>query len=834
MFRYDLDQLREHCPASRVAAEMLNVKMNGDRCQATWRGGDGWNVQFYKDGTFKDFKTEEHGSGATLLSIARNIPLEQAANELGDRYCPHLARPEAKPRARKASRAASAPSAPAVILPARIRPAPQPPTTETELASEGYTITREWHYTNAAGEIVATVVRFDKPGEPKQIRQRTAAGWGLGDVKPPLYNLPAVMEARTVCVTEGEKCADALNLRGFTATTNIGGATKWLPEYTGALAGKHIVIFPDNDEKGRMHEAILQRELGEVAASLKIVETSKNIKGDVADFLDAGATTADIRALIDAAPLVKPPRLGVPTPAEIALAKELNRAPFKNYFMKQGTAGDGSPEVVRAPLKIKEMVSQLHQRFLGFPALLGNDTLFDIDKDTRRFGTFDSADSLFAWIQAKSGQSYEFQTAPGYVTRKEFYAALFKESVRFDSMTEVPQHKLQKHIFYNYPELPPPSEGHRAFLDIAGAFTPAGPEDAILIKCLFASLAWSVQAHPAWVIDSKDGKNTGKTTLAQLLAHFCNQTTLDIERGVLSSHPEEVTKRMVSSEGRNKNIALFDNVEGDFASELLSKWITSPSISGRAPYSRGEDTRRNNFTFIITANGAQLDGDLASRCYPIKLRRNPDPDPLWEKKLRDMIERSRYQAFADILDMLRLHEARVHGWKLKPITRFKEFEMSVLWAMCADEAEAAALCAHLKRAQSAVNMDQDNCDQIVDIIHDNLASLPALADVGRIDPDTARVFLTAQIYKAWVKPHFERYNGVCSIPSLIGYARNGLTSSIGTADNEIKQSSGIRSIKTSAGVLWKGEASTPASPLIFLRLDMDRYAAHIVKTGDAK
>jgi hypothetical protein len=71
----------------------------------------------------------------------------------------------------------------------------------------------------------------------------------------PLYNLPNINNADTVIVVEGEKCADYLNSLGLVATTNIGGAsvppekTDWKP-----LEGKHIILWPDNDDAGVKHQ----------------------------------------------------------------------------------------------------------------------------------------------------------------------------------------------------------------------------------------------------------------------------------------------------------------------------------------------------------------------------------------------------------------------------------------------------------------------------------------------------------------------------------------------------------------------------------------------------
>ena len=44
----------------------------------------------------------------------------------------------------------------------------------------------------------------------------------MPDVRP-LYNIPNILASDTVIWVEGEKCADALNNLGYTATCTMGG-----------------------------------------------------------------------------------------------------------------------------------------------------------------------------------------------------------------------------------------------------------------------------------------------------------------------------------------------------------------------------------------------------------------------------------------------------------------------------------------------------------------------------------------------------------------------------------------------------------------------------------
>jgi len=112
----------------------------------------------------------------------------------------------------------------------------------------------QWGYTDESGELMGYVLRFD-PSTGKTYRpvSKCPGGWRCKAMSAPrpLYGLTFLPDAEQVFVTEGEKAADALAALGLVATTCAGGShaakhTDWTP-----LAGKQVVIFPDNDEPGR-------------------------------------------------------------------------------------------------------------------------------------------------------------------------------------------------------------------------------------------------------------------------------------------------------------------------------------------------------------------------------------------------------------------------------------------------------------------------------------------------------------------------------------------------------------------------------------------------------
>jgi hypothetical protein len=163
-------------------------------------------------------------------------------------------------------------------------------------------ITAVYDYTDLAGKVLFQVVRF----EPKDFRQRRPDGnggwiWNLDGVKErPLYRLRDVIAAKpqeTIFVVEGENDADRLAREGLVATTNPGGAGKWLAEHSSLLVGRRVCVIGDNDDIGRSHQAKAARAVAE-ANSLAKAEGQVRMwpppgvpdKGDISDWFNQGGT----------------------------------------------------------------------------------------------------------------------------------------------------------------------------------------------------------------------------------------------------------------------------------------------------------------------------------------------------------------------------------------------------------------------------------------------------------------------------------------------------------------------------------------------------------------
>ncbi|HUT62166.1 MAG TPA: AAA family ATPase [Phycisphaerae bacterium] len=201
-----------------------------------------------------------------------------------------------------------------------------PPSGEREQPSQ------VWDYRDEDGKLLFQVCRFSG----KKFSQRNAEGeWNLKGVRRILYRLPEIIARpeETVFVVEGEKDVDRLLSLGLLATTNAGGAGKWRDEYSEALAGRQVIILPDNDEPGRKHGESVRVALSGKAKEVWILDLpGVPDKGDVTDWLDGGHTQQDLEELVASA------RRNLP----VLLAKQcFNQEAFDALVGRAQDLGDG-------------------------------------------------------------------------------------------------------------------------------------------------------------------------------------------------------------------------------------------------------------------------------------------------------------------------------------------------------------------------------------------------------------------------------------------------------------------------------------------------------------
>ena len=170
-------------------------------------------------------------------------------------------------------------------------------------------------YTDAFGKLLFQVVRY--PG--KRFTQRRPDGNGgwvykTQGMRMVLYNLPEVVAARNLVITEGEKDANNLKraladagLKDIAVTTSPRGVGKWQDEFAVFAASKQVLILPDNDDAGRKHATNVALSCFRWAQGVKVLDIPDlPEKGDVTDFLKLH-TVAELLKLSKETPWWRPP-----------------------------------------------------------------------------------------------------------------------------------------------------------------------------------------------------------------------------------------------------------------------------------------------------------------------------------------------------------------------------------------------------------------------------------------------------------------------------------------------------------------------------------------------
>jgi putative DNA primase/helicase len=159
---------------------------------------------------------------------------------------------------------------------------------------------------DVAGLLVANHVRRDLADGDKLVHWELPDGTkGLAGRKLetlPLYALDVLDDLRagsTVFVCEGEKATDALRGLDLPAVGTATGADT-IPdeENLRVLVGYDVVLWPDNDEKGRRHMQRIADRLARLHVEPRILTwPDAPEKGDAADFVAAGLGKDELRRL---------------------------------------------------------------------------------------------------------------------------------------------------------------------------------------------------------------------------------------------------------------------------------------------------------------------------------------------------------------------------------------------------------------------------------------------------------------------------------------------------------------------------------------------------------
>ncbi len=743
---YSYEDIKRTGNCRDFAKDVLNLQVNNEgRCAAIWRGGSNPNSVSLEKDVWSDHGNG--GAGGSIIDLCALVKfggidkdeMQLAAEFLGQYYN---------------------------LVPMSLGK-PKTNSRYDQLIAEGYTVTARYNYRDIDGNGVLQVVRLEHsdPGKKKEFLQRTEKGWGLRGVSPILYNLTAITQSDWIILVEGEKDADNLIKLGFPATTVCGGAKKWDDSYRETFKDKDVVLLPDNDEVGKTHVYRIASELFNYVNQIKVVTVSDKPKGDVSDYLE-DHTINDLIELITNAPLFTQTDLLTEDQYAVSEAKEANKGPIRNFYLIKKEIGK-QQKVDKQPRQINDLLSEINRRFLNFPRKVGEQA-FDHDRDTGRIVYINKPAAFFAWMMRKSGQRVEWSRNEGCVSEAQFFEGMIANAHRYEAISQVPDWPTRPDVYYAHSPLPSPTPDHSALDKLLSFFEPANDDFKILIAAFFSAPLFYIHGipRPCWIIDSEDGHGTGKSTLVEVCAalYGSNETggqPIKTNKQELKMNIGDLIKRLVSSEGRQARVLLLDNVTGCFSSSEFSDLVTAPSVSGKAPYGRGEETRPNNLTYTITANSADVDNDIACRSYYIMLKR-PAYQLDWKTKLQEYVRENRMQILSDIIDILESHEA----FHIAPRTRCPEFEVKILQPHCASLERYESVMSTLESVRSESNVEEEQARRIIEIVTHELTNIQVMPGQPVIDPAKVRVFIRSEVLEKWIKRELNCENVMQTIRNL--------------------------------------------------------------------
>ncbi len=510
-----------------------------------------------------------------------------------------------------------------------------------------------YDYTGATGEFLFQVVRY----EPKTFRQRrrvvkmdgTSAGisweYNIKGISRVLYRLPKVAAADQVLVVEGEKDVESLERLGFVATCNPGGACnhagKWLKNYTESLEGKRVVIIPDNDTPGQKHADIVVQAIRHRVKELRIVPVP--VGKDASDWIAGGGTREAIdQAILQAAVIAgqdvandgsTPPGTS-PGPAAAAIPQiQVNDRPFRTICQ------DGFDA-----LKSSNTPPQLFVRACRIACIeateLGRPFIADCDETKLRHYLAQAADfyelsargvrkevppplDVAKNIQARNPASWGFPVLEAVVeapTLRPDGTVLAEPGYDASSrLYLVPSPGLED---IDVPEQPCSDHVEVALDVIRDAIGDFPFVDQSSYANAVGAMVTSVCRHiisgpvPLALFDATT-QGTGKTLLAEVIAIILTGRAAELSSA--PNDPEEWRKQLTSILIEAPPLVILDNVTTTLDSGDLAKVITGEMHRDRVLGKSQTVSVPVRCSWIATGNNLQLGGDMARRCYWIRM-----------------------------------------------------------------------------------------------------------------------------------------------------------------------------------------------------------------------
>jgi hypothetical protein len=555
-----------------------------------------------------------------------------------------------------------------------------------------------WKYHDANGQLAFVVARWDPPDSRKEIRaiSRSGEGWKVAAMPAPrpIYNLEGIRSATTVIVTEGEKAADAAISCGFAATTSAGGADSASKSDWSTLAGKHVVIIPDNDDAGRKYAntvASLCRK--SAAATIKIVDLAQHCEGM--------AEHDDIHDVV-----VKPHLYGLPfsTPRQIGawLTEIIAKTPIltaeqtelPQAVTEADTPGPRSPataaidigkrwelwrceDCAYASIRTATHTEHWPVRSQSFRGILSREYFLQHDKALSSEAMQAAINHLEAEARSR-GKEY-----PTFVRVGELDGNLYLDLAndRWEAVEISPSGwRVVEHPPIRFRRsrgmkaLPHPVDGHS--LEDLKNMIAIPDEEWIMVATWMISTLCPRGPYPILAIFGEHG--SGKSTAATLL-----RNTIDPNVAPLRSQPLDVRDLVIAA--CNSRCLAFDNISHiqPWFSDALCRLSTGGGFSTRELYTNDDETIKYvQCPVILTSiEEAATRSDLLDRCLIVSLPYIPDTNRRTEKQINAEFQQIWPGVLGALLRAASTALANINTIQLPSLPRLADF---ALWAAAAE------------------------------------------------------------------------------------------------------------------------------------------------------
>jgi len=570
-------------------------------------------------------------------------------------------------------------------------------------------------------------------------------------------------------VVEGEKCADELTALGMLATASQGGngrvaETDWTP----AARFENVVLWMDCDDphpktgivagETFVQDAAVQIAAAAVAAGIacpKIIVVDLRAYGlnggqDVFDVIGElgadGKTRDEIRATLESlteqygrelsasdtdqfkkldelsetSEEIQRAEIDYPGQPKPFAPQDGERPGIENFDWREKESKGEDGETKKKRVCLAASIAAVRGRILkasdGWPCRVKSPgarqpLLFVDEKSSRQLRWLTSSEQLVAWLQELGRVKFN----PKQDSELTTYVKLIDIFHSFGGNSSVNEYlavQARPHepvIDGHYYMWRPPANYNADGKKLAGLldfFSNAkDPVSRALIAAAFLTPGWGgpYGKRPAFVITAPD-RGCGKSTLAWAIGKvWGGSISIDLsQRG-----EDQIVTRFLSPEAMLKVCPVIDNVKGTLSNAKIEALITDEWINGHALF-RGDGSRPNVLTWIITANGVRLSRDMAQRSFFIELKK-PEYAADWDKEVSEYVSKNLDFIVADAIAILKTARARA---SMKLNDRWARWCEEVLVPAC--EHVALADVAGKVSAKDVIRHNdtmRDDCDE---------------------------------------------------------------------------------------------------------------------------